>query len=271
MSTIPRMTRWRARGVVIAALVAVGVVLLQLPAQGTVSHVALAYGDSLTYETTPTVAARFASKPSWRVTVRAYPYVALCDMVGWLQADLVSGARPTIITVETHGGDSTPCMDEPDGTQIVRDSPDYYAHYRADFDAFFAAATSIGARVVVFATPPDKAATSQIEQNTLTAIATTEAGLFHGVSISKAGRTALGGNRWRQTERCVAIETAAMGCDTTTDQIIVRAPDTVHFCPTGYADLNALLAGCPIYSSGAYRYGRALASAIVNPPRPILP
>jgi hypothetical protein len=55
---------------------------------------------------------------------------------------------------------------------------------------------------------------------------------------------------------CLPAETSAEGChpDGTID---VRSPDGTHFCPVETGGKVA----CPVWSSGAYRFGTALAAA----------
>jgi hypothetical protein len=43
---------------------------------------------------------------------------------------------------------------------------------------------------------------------------------------------------------------------------IVRAPDGVHFCPVSTG--SPLPGGCPVYSSGAYRFARAMVEALAT-------
>ena len=262
----------RLRGRCVAFFVAcsLAAVVLTAPApaaEAVVVRTALIYGDSLTLEARPTITARFAPKASWRAVVQAIPGVALCEYTTSLVADLQS-YRPSVVTIETHGGTNSPatgCFD----SNMIRDSPEYYSTIRADLAEIFAAVTATGAKVVFFATPPDQSAAAMLEQNTITSIAVSEAGNYHGVSISKAGRTALGGATWRGTLKCLAAEAATADC--VDGRIIVRAPDTVHFCPVGYPNFFAFFAGCTTYSSGAFRYGRALVSATISPPKPVLP
>ena len=44
---------------------------------------------------------------------------------------------------------------------------------------------------------------------------------------------------------------------------LVRAPDGVHFCPAGKDAHRGVTATCPVWSSGAYRYGSAMAQPVV--------
>ena len=45
---------------------------------------------------------------------------------------------------------------------------------------------------------------------------------------------------------------------------IVRAPDGVHFCPTGQTTIEGYLAVCNVYSSGAYRFAVAMLAPVLG-------
>ena len=55
---------------------------------------------------------------------------------------------------------------------------------------------------------------------------------------------------------CLDSETTADGC--TNGQIIVRAPDGIHFCPT----VSGGTQPCPVYSSGAHRFAGGMADPV---------
>ena len=44
----------------------------------------------------------------------------------------------------------------------------------------------------------------------------------------------------------------------------MRAPDSVHFCPNGPEAVNGVTVPCTVWSSGAYRYGIAMAAPIIK-------
>lgn len=260
------MTRRLVACAVVAACVLMGIGFgSEAVGATTTPKTALIYGDSLTLEAKPVIVAKFAPKTSWRVRVQAIPGVALCEYTASLTADLAQ-YHPAVVTVETHGGDLDPISGcYPDG--MVRDSPEYYEYYRGQLAAIFTVVRATGAKMVFFATPPDKSAASQLEQTTLTAIAYEEAAKVPGTSIAYGGRNALGGKTWRASLKCLVAEVGLLDC--VGGRIPVRAPDTVHFCPAGYPDFFSFFAGCTLYSSGALRYGKALAAATVVPPKPV--
>jgi hypothetical protein len=138
---------------------------------------------------------------------------------------------------------------------IPRGSAEYFDRYASDFAEFAAATQAVGARLVLSRTPREQTKAGESEQSRLTSLAAAA-----GFTVANGPRAALG-TKWSMTMKCLATETAAMGCGTD-GRILVHAPDGLHFCPTGYADYAAFLAGCSVYSSGALRYGRAVAAAI---------
>jgi hypothetical protein len=234
------------------------------------------YGDSILFEARDVVASQFAAKAGWTITVNSYPAAAVCDWQSTLESDLAA-LHPKIVVLETFGVSLTPCMNG-----LTRGSTAWADKYRADIDTFFRTATSAGAKVL-FVKPVviDSARVQSTYgvpfpnsyQTTLTSIATSEAKLYHGVSVTAAPKNSLltstGAFTYKKT--CLAGETAAMGCVATTNKITVRNPDGVHLCPVAYGPPDGMLAGCPAYASGAVRYGKALATATVSPPAPLLP
>ena len=91
----------------------------------------------------------------------------------------------------------------------------------------------------------------------LESIAREEAGRGNAVEITEAPRDAVTDRgRFVTSLPCLTTETVASGCRQ--GQIPVREPAGLHFCPSGYASGLAVFAGCPRYSSGAYRFGRAV-------------
>lgn len=232
---------------------------------------AVLYGDSIMYESAPYVATQFARKKGWRFSIRAFPGIAPCDLVPQLAADLVT-LQPKVVTLETMGNSFVSCMLDANGERLPYGSVAYYDRYRADFNTFFGLATAAGAKVVFITPLPQPYPVNMTVTDRLNAIAREEAAKFSGVSISVAARNAVGvGRKFTPTKRCLLTETATMGCDPSTRKITVRAPDGVHLCPTGYPTPESFLAFCSVYSSGAFRFARAVVSATVSPPKPVTP
>lgn len=252
--------------------------LLAAPANALTTSVltprtALMFGDSLTYESRFQIAARIALKTGWTVRTHSFGYTAPCDWLGWLPADLAT-YHPSVVGILTAGNaGARPCMTDSSGNAIPAWSDAYYAKYRADLDAFFATATATGAKVVFFSAPPfaDPAWNAAAKQITL--IATDLAFHYHGVSIDAAVRTQLSNNgQYIATKPCLTTETPAMGCGTDSRIPIRTLPGLIdsglHLCPTGLQP--GTFGVCSVYSSGEYRFGRAVANGLTAPPPPKL-
>jgi hypothetical protein len=66
--------------------------------------------------------------------------------------------------------------------------------------------------------------------------------------------------RWTESLTCVAGEPCTGGTDATGAAInTVRAPDGMHFCPAAPEAVLGVTGDCPVWSSGAFRFARAMA------------
>jgi hypothetical protein len=224
------------------------------------------YGDSLLYEAREAMRSGFTADRSVSPIVRAIPATAPCDWLAALRSD-VSRFHPSVVVLEAAGNSATPCMQDPTtGKHYLDGSPRFYAKYRSDLDAFFATVSATGATTVFVAPPP---AGARLERHNraevgLVTIARSEAHKYPKVVISDVASFAVSSanGSFTPTKRCLAGETSADGCDH--GVIRVRGPDGLHFCPVGYASLAAMMRGCPVYSSGAVRFGRAVVAAALH-------
>ncbi|MEO6468310.1 MAG: hypothetical protein ABIP21_04355 [Acidimicrobiia bacterium] len=238
------------------------------PAAGAVvAKNALIYGDSLTYESRFQLADRFALRAGWTQHTHGVAQTAPCDWLQSMPADLAS-YQPSVVGVLTAGNTGgTACMTAPTG------SVEYYAQYRADLASLFAMVTATGAKLVFFNAPPFVNADRNATAKQINAIALDLAYQYRGVSIAGTVRTALSNSgAYTQTKPCIPTETAAMGC--TGGRITIRTLPGftdygLHLCPTG---LPAGTFGiCSTYSSGEYRFARAMTNSLASPPKPKLP
>lgn len=230
---------------------------------------ALVYGDSIMFESYWTLYGKFNAKKGWTAYMHAYPGFALCDWQDELEQELAL-YHPQIVSIETQGNTYTNCMRDSNGNLPAYGSQAWKDKYRADFNKFFATATAAGSKVLYFKALPR--GDGNPAYKALDSIAQQEAGKFHGVSISaKARNSVTKTGKFTWTKKCYAFETAAMGCNAATNQITVRNPDGIHLCPVAYPTNESFLAGCSVYSGGAYRFGKTMFAATISPPAPILP
>ena len=257
------MKRLAIGAVIALALIGVGQV-----AGATTPKTALIVGDSLTYESRFQLATRFSTRAGWTQHTRSVIGSAPCDWIPYIASDLAT-YQPSVVGLLTAGntGGLSTCMTAPNGT------PEFAAQYRADLATIFQMVTATGARVVFFSAPPFTNVARNADAKTITTIATQLAYQYHGVSIAGSVRTALSINGlYTDTKLCLTTETLEPGC--VNGRIAIRTlpgfvDSGLHLCPTG---LPAGIFGiCPTYSSGEYRFARAMANSLITPPPPKLP
>jgi hypothetical protein len=205
-------------------------------------HVVI-YGDSLSMETS-----KFFAWFTWQRRYVAVGEVwggtAPCDWFSHMRRDRVK-YRPAVVVMQFSGANITPCME----------GRDAFEAYRQDARTATRIFVNAGIPVVWVSTPlprgDDHAALqaqfNQIEREAATSL---------GETYVDAGASVLDHGTFSRTLPCLSFETRAEGC--IDGRIVVRAPDGGHLCPT---QKNF---PCPVYSSGALRYGNAQADAALR-------
>ena len=205
------------------------------------------YGDSLGMEAgldfTYLAKANGAS-----ALVRTYGGVAPCDFLTSMAVDAAAW-QPTAAVLEFSGDDFTPCMA---GEAIG--SPGYYAKYRSDVQTAIDTFRPYGTEVFLTGIPYD--ADSSLNQNiaNLNQLYASTAAANPGVTYVDAGQAVMANGAFTWTLPCLATEQ----CTGPSGTNVVRAPDGVHFCPTGQTTIEGVFAPCNVYSSGALRFATAM-------------
>jgi hypothetical protein len=183
----------------------------------------------------------FTSEHGFRAETAVWGGTAPCDWfphMRWARDAL----RPAVVVMQFVGADITRCMQ----------GRDPHTAYREDTRTATRIFKDAGVPVVWVSTPlpqhPEAvAAFNAIER---------DAALDLGQTYVDAGAAVLDDGRYTRTLPCLPHETRSMGC--IGGRIVVRAPDAAHLCPT---QENF---PCPVYSSGALRYGAAQADAALR-------
>ncbi len=237
------------------------------------THVLQAYGDSLLWESKANIGAGFKGVSGWAVHSHATPGYSPCDWLTQEKKDLASknvAIKPTVIVLEFAGNSWTTCMADPaTGELLVVGSQGWLDKYRRDFDQFFGAASAAAVPLLVLqpVTVNPMATPFVNDLDALFAVAVQEAARYHGIAVEGRPRAATSvAGAFAMRVPCLANEGTARGCGPD-GTILVREPPGLHFCPTGYP--NGFTA-CPVYSSGAHRYGLAIAASAISPPAPLL-
>jgi hypothetical protein len=212
------------------------------------------FGDSLVSEAAQDFAS-LAPRSGASVRVHTFPGTAPCDFFASMSAD-AQDWNPTVAMLAFSGDAFTPCMG---GVQIG--TPAYFTTYEDDMQTAISIFASSGVRVVLLGLPADASASLSQNAFALNQMYQSLAQENPDVAYEDAGRAVLANGRFTWTLPCVSGQpcTGPGGTD------VVRAPDGVHFCPTGKTTLVAGFEDCDVYSSGAFRFASAMLAAALDP------
>lgn len=201
------------------------------------------YGDSLMRQALDYLRSSFVV-PGWRIEARAFPGVALCDIIGsWFDAD--AALDPSVVVIETSGnlglgGGCTSSRDD-QAEVYLRDSRWAAAFWQAR-----------GARVLwvdVPHTEPGDHPLVPILQDTAARFGQT----FAFVTVALRGPD----GSWPARVPCSEAERAAGGCELDGRVPARQSPSNAHLCPVDYPGLGS----CPVYSGGIVRWIDAILAA----------
>lgn len=223
--------------------------------------VVVLYGDSLAWEARDAFEDSFAGHPNIQVHTRTFGGTAICDWLDQMAADVASLA-PGIVVIEFSGNSFTTCMQDANGTALTGAAIDErYAVDAARAIAIFAATDTH----VVFAGAPKSRPDAAAGVGRLNSMYSELADDHERVWYTDAGRSVLDGDGYTITLPCLSSEPCEG--DYTSDGLlvnVVRNPDGVHFCPVSGDAVQGITDDCPEWSSGAYRYGQALAQPALD-------
>ncbi|WCO68521.1 hypothetical protein PO878_07240 [Iamia majanohamensis] len=238
------MTRRRARHALGAAVVAV--VLATSLAGCQARPRVIVYGDSLVWESSREIT-QWAASRGWDVTIRQRFGGAPCSFFSQMRADRASRPDEVILSFAGNPSYLEPCV-----------GADVTASYRAQMREVKRIWTGSGTEVTWAEVPFVPAAESEPAQQAMRVESHRQ-----GLKVIDAGRyvTPDGVYVWTQPcmagERCIGSQ---LSPSVPPGRNIVRANDRTHFCPGPGHGLDP----CPVYSSGSWRYARALTEALVS-------
>ena len=220
------------------------------------------YGDSLASESQTHFVAALRSSGVADVRTRTFGGTALCDWLDEMRADAVD-LRPSAAVIEFSGNAFTPCMQDSSGAPLRGDA--YYARYFDDAVEALRTFSATNTRVVFVGAPVSRRAAEERRPdakrlNVLFASLAT----VGGAEYTDAGAAVLDRGRWTATLECLPAEPCTGGTDASGTPInAVRAPDGVHFCPAAPEAIDGVTSDCPVWSSGAFRFGTAMANSVI--------
>ena len=245
---------WTAAGL---ALTAVSVLFASCSTGSTPTDVAL-FGDSLSWEAQPYYDELIHADREVAYTYDSHGGTAICDWFTRMH-EVESQHHPKSVQLEFSGNNLTPCMK---GLELY--SQPYYEKYKADTLTAIGIFVSGGAHVYLIGAPITRAQESVPDWQTLNlqyaAIASADA--RHVTYVDAGAAVEAPGHAYTDTLPCLAHEQCSGPMVNGIATNVVRSADGVHFCPTEEGNDAGVIGGCPVYSSGAYRYAKAMADPL---------
>jgi hypothetical protein len=155
-------------------------------------------------------------------------------------------------------------MQDASGHGLVDDA--YWARYRADTQAVIDLFAPSKTLVYLAGAPisQHQQLTGDFHGGLVNAMYADIAAEHDEVEYVDAGAAVLDQGRWTPTLPCVPGEPCTGGTDLLDRGFnVVRAPDGGHFCPAAEEAKRGVVEACPVWSSGAYRYGVAMAAPVL--------
>jgi hypothetical protein len=231
----------------LAALVVLAFVVLASTADAAPARQrVLLFGDSLLVEATPQLRA-LATKAGFDVEVHAAGGTAICDWQAGADAAR-RRFRPTRTVLAFVGNNLTACTRHLSG-------PALGLQYGRDLAAIARVLQPSGPVYVV--RPPARRWWDVTAQAVTAAYADAAQGGLVRLVDGNAYISPFG--VWSATQPCMKGEPCTGPVVQKLRTNVVRAPDHLHFCPSGYDD-----GGCTEWSSGAYRYAYDIVDALVR-------
>jgi hypothetical protein len=221
------------------------------------THIAL-FGDSLAFEAQPYYVDQVHDAGDVAYTYNSVGGTAICD---WLtkMSDVAAAEHPKAVDLEFSGNNLTPCMA---GYEVH--TPQYYEKYRTDTLSAIEIFKSAGAHVFLIGAPVTRAEESDPDwqQLNLQYKALAESDPAHVTYVDAGTVVELPEHQYTDTLPCLHGESCTGPVIDGVHSNVVRSPDGIHFCPTKTGDESGVIGGCIVYSSGAYRYAKAMVDAL---------
>jgi hypothetical protein len=222
------------------------------------------YGDSLAYQAQEFFKEAITNAGDASVQSHTFGGTAICDWLGQMQADAAT-ERPQAVVVEFSGNALTPCMRDAAGQPLAGAAK--LAKYTEDIQPVVRIFREIGSRVYFVGIPISRAAaeshsTDWDQLNTMYAALARRTSNTEFVDAHEAVENH---GAYTDTLPCLMDEPCTGGVDSAGRGInVVRAPDGVHFCPGAPSAIDGVTGTCSVWSSGSFRYGRAMAAPVIK-------
>lgn len=262
------MSRRRITRIIALAAIAAGTIAATGACDPAPKPYAAVWGDSLMVQTSNALAFGLHNDGYDHTNINAFGGVGPCDWWPSIQQAIKSNPKPTIAVLEFAGNNYTSCVG------IGKTGAALDGQYEHDLAIEVSSLTKAGIRTYVLSTPtlrgdahlahPDMSSPALMDAERA---ATTIGG---GHWLDSAGQQSSpvenANGSFIEVAPCLSWETGS-NCGTAGAGFnTVRAPDGIHFCPGQSGGANGTVPNdCPVYDSGATRYGLYTALAIGRP------
>jgi hypothetical protein len=220
------------------------------------------FGDSLAWEANPYFVWLVQGSGESALTYDSYGGTAICDWFARMR-EVESMYHPKAVELEFSGNAFTPCMEGyTPGTSA------YYEKYRADTETAIDIFVPGGAHVFLIGAPITQQQQESVPNWDQLNLQYAEIALGdpRHVTYVDAGTAVEGPNHtFTSTLPCLADEPCTGPRVDGVPSNVVRSPDGTHFCPVEHGNEEGVISGCPVYSSGAFRYANAMFEALTMP------
>lgn len=222
------------------------------------------YGDSLSVES-----ARYVHSDLRRADAnvefanRSFPGTAPCDW--FLRASQDAERKPFAVIIEAFGNNQSRCQLNKSGNRPRSEGDLYWRRYRGDLRelmALFPDSTRIFLNAPPAAYNDDSAGKSHSRRMLVTMLKASIG--FRNARVVNAGKAVeTKDGQYTRSLPCLPEEP---NCTNQPKRgfNLVRAEDGIHFCPPVLKATVKTLTRCPVYASGAWRFGRAQAAPVAS-------
>lgn len=222
----------------------------------------LLLGDSLAWEAKSDFSRALEATGKAEVDVMAFGGTDYCTFDAALRR-LVAEKRPEVVVIEFSGNALGPCMTDP-RTEQPYEGDRLVATYEADARETIGLLRSRGADVYLSTFPRTRSPHPEDDElrDVVLDLADSEPGV-HLADAAAAVEARDGG--YTEFLPCLVGEPCTDRDPSTGRRAArVRAPDGAHFCPNGLPAVAGVTLECDVWSSGAWRFGNAMARPVLD-------
>lgn len=223
-------------------------------------HQVALFGDSLAWEAQPFWTSFIHEDNEAAISSDTFGGTATCDFLNRMR-EVEARDHPVAVELLFSGNNLTPCMK---GLELYTSA--YYQAYRDNTLAAIRIFSTGDTHVYLIGAPITKKQVSIPGWQKLNQLYAQLAQADPGrVTYVNAGLAVEGpGGTFTQTLPCLEGQPCTGPTVDGTPTNVVRAPDGTHFCPGKEGDVHGVIEGCPVYSSGAYRFAQAMTAPLVT-------